>query len=124
MPLILVIEDSPRVRKLIRDILEAGGHTVLESEDGLKGVQSATTEAVDCILLDLILPDIDGLKILKIFRQQGMQAPVIVVTTHVRETIRKHCLELGAVAFLSKASIRGELLQTVTKVLGPEKKSS
>ncbi|HAM51542.1 MAG TPA: response regulator [Nitrospiraceae bacterium] len=123
MPLILLIEDSSRVRKLMREILEAEDHAVIEAEDGLTGLQLATTEAVDCIVLDLILPAIDGLKILKILQQQGTGIPVIVVTTHVRETLRKHCLALGSAAFIDKSSIRGELLQTVKNVLGSRKKS-
>ena len=124
MPLVLIIDDSPHVRKLIRDILEAEDYTVLEAEDGLKGMQLVTTQAVDCILLDLILPDIDGLKILKTFHHQGNKIPVIIVTTHIRETIQKHCLALGAAAFISKTSIRRELLQTVTRVLGLGKNAS
>lgn len=117
MARILIIEDSSYVRRLIREILEADSHTMLEAEDGLKGLKSAAAEAPECILLDLIMPGIDGLKILKILRQQGSKIPVIVITAHVRETIRKQCLALGAAAFIGKPPVEAELRDAVKKVL-------
>jgi CheY-like chemotaxis protein len=117
MSRILIIEDSSQVRRLTREVLEADGHTILEAEDGLKGLKSVAAEAPECILLDLIMPDIDGLKILKILRQQGSKIPVIVITAHVRETIRKQCLAFGAAAFIGKPPIEAELRNAVKKVL-------
>ena len=123
MARILVIEDSAQMRALIRNILEADGHSVLEAKEGLKGLQMAAAQPPGCILLDLILPDIDGLTVLRLLRQQGAQVPVIVLSAHTREVIREQCLDLGAAAFIGKPPIESELLHTVERVLGSGKKS-
>jgi len=124
MASILIIEDSAQMRAAIRDILEADGHSVLEAKEGLKGLQLAAAQPPGCILLDLILPDIDGLTVLRLLRQQESQIPVIVVSSHMREMIRTQCLSSGAAAFIGKPPIESELRHAVEKVLGPEQKPS
>ena len=124
MACILIIEDSTQMSAQIRDILEAEGHSILEAKEGLKGLQLAANRQPGCILLDLILPDIDGLTVLKLLRQQRPQIPVIVVSAHIREVIRTQCLSNGAAAFIAKPPIESELRHTVERVLGSGKKSS
>jgi len=124
MPLILVIEDSLYTRREIRDILEGQGYTIIEAEDGVKGIRLATTEAPDCILLDLIMPDIDGIEILKLLHEQRPQIPVIVVSAHGQEAVRTQCLELGASACINKPPSADELRYTVQKVLVSRRKPS
>jgi CheY-like chemotaxis protein len=124
MARILIIEDSAQMCTLIREILEADGHSILEAKEGLKGLQLAVSEQVECILLDLILPDVDGLTVLRLLCQQGSEIPVIVVSAHVREVIRTQCLSLGAAAFIGKPPIESELRHTVARVLDSGKESS
>jgi CheY-like chemotaxis protein len=124
MARILIIEDSAQMRALIRDILEADGHSVLEAKEGLKGLQMAATQPPACILLDLILPDMDGLTVLRLLGQQGSQIPVIVISAHSRDVIRAQCLSNGAAAFIGKPPIESELRHTVATVLGSGNKSS
>jgi CheY-like chemotaxis protein len=118
MARILIIEDSAQMRALIRDILEADGHSILEAKEGLKGLQMAAAQPPACILLDLILPDIDGLTVLRLLRQQGSEIPVIVISSHMREVIRAQCLGHGAAAFIAKPPLESELQHTVERVLG------
>ena len=122
MSSILVIEDSFHTRRSIRKILEREGYTVSEAEDGLKGLQLATTETPDCILLDLVIPDLDGLKILEGLRELKSGIPVIVITAHIQKAIRQRCLDLGAAAFINKPPNEDELTYAVRKVLGVNKK--
>ena len=124
MPLILVIEDSLYMRREIRDILEGEGYTIAEAENGLKGIQLATTGAPDCILLDLIMPGIDGIKILTLLQEQRPQIPVIVVSAHGQEAVHTQCLELGASACINKPPSADELRYTVQKVLVSHRKPS
>lgn len=117
MPSILVIEDSVHIRRLIREILEADGYTIVEAENGLQAVQMAVTEMPDCIILDLIMPDISGLKILKDLHEGGSKIPVIIVTAHLQDSVRQNCLELGASAFINKPFSKDELRHEVNKIL-------
>lgn len=124
MPLILVIEDSLHTRREIRDILEPEGYTIAEAENGVKGIQLATREAPDCILLDLIMPDIDGIKILRLLNEKRPHIPVIVVSAHSQEAVRSQCLELGASACINKPPSAEELRYAVRKVLVSYRKPS
>lgn len=119
---VLVIDDSLNTRRLIRDILERDGYTIWEAENGLAGLHMATTKTPDCILLDLIMPDIDGLRILRALHEQRSEIPVIVLTAHMQDAVRGQCLELGAAAFIPKPPNADELRHTVKKVLGPNEK--
>ena len=124
MPLILVIEDSLHTRREIRDILEPEGYTIAEAENGVKGIQLATREAPDCILLDLIMPDIDGIKILRLLNEKRPHIPVIVVSAHSQEAVRTQCLELGASACINKPPSAEGLRYAVRKVLVSHRKPS
>ncbi len=116
MKSVLVIEDSVHIRQLIREILEADGYRVIEAENGTEGVRMATTEAPDCIILDLIMPDMDGIKILT-ESLKGSKIPVVVVTAHIRNTVSEQCLEAGASAVVNKPFTKDELRFAVKEVL-------
>jgi CheY-like chemotaxis protein len=118
MARILVIEDSLHIRKLVRDILGIDGHTIIEAEDGSQGLQLAAAESPDCILLDLIMPGISGLNVLKDLHEGGSKIPVIIVTAHLQDSVHNQCLALGAAAFINKPFLKDELRHTVKKVLG------
>ncbi|OEU67750.1 MAG: hypothetical protein BA863_12825 [Desulfovibrio sp. S3730MH75] len=124
MALILVVDDSSTMRKAITKVLKEGGHNTLEGADGRKGLEIAAIHAPDCILLDLIMPEVDGLGVLKTLREQGSKIPVIVLTADIQEIVRKECLELGATAFINKPMIGPELLKTIRKVLGLKEETS
>lgn len=117
MALILIIDDSSYMRGKIRDILLREGHEVREAPDGIKGLQMATSTTPDCILLDIIMPGMDGLKILKTLREQGMKIPLIIVTADIQESTRKQCFELGATAVINKPPRTDDLLATVSSAL-------
>lgn len=123
MACILVIEDSLHIRKLVRDILVTNGYMIIEAEDGLQGLQLATAESPDCILLDLIMPGISGLDVLKELHEVSSKIPVIIVTSHLQDSVHKQCLDFGAAAFINKPFSKNELLNSVKKVLGSKEKS-
>ena len=117
MATILIIEDSSYMRRLIRKILDADHYEIIEADNGLKGLQMAAQKTPDCILLDLVMPEVDGLKILRLFQEQKKGIPVIVVTADIQETVRQQCLDLGAIAFINKPPRERELRETIRKVL-------
>ena len=81
-----VIAQIQDVHKIITDknILKEDDYEILEADNGLKGLQMATTKSPDCILLDLIMPEIDGVKIIKSLSEQDLQIPIIVITAEGR----------------------------------------
>lgn len=79
---ILVVEDEEPLQLVLRDILNVGGYDVLEAKNGLEGLETALREHPDLILLDILMPKMDGLEMLKKLRQDewGKKAAVIVLT--------------------------------------------
>ncbi|HWR59059.1 MAG TPA: response regulator [Thermodesulfovibrionales bacterium] len=121
MARILIIDDSSYMRRMIRSILKADGYEIFEAEDGLKGLQMSRTVAPDCILMDLIMPGVDGLKILNVLHEERSNIPVIVLTADIQESVRSQCLELGAVAFINKPPRDNVLLGALKQVFGSRK---
>lgn len=123
MSSILVIEDSSHIRTLVRDILQREGYTTVEAENGSQALQMVSTDLFDCIILDLIMPDVSGLKILKYLKEVGSDIPVIIVTAHLQKKVREHCLQLGAAAFINKPFSRDELRHEVNRLVGLRRKT-
>ena len=117
MARILIIDDSSYMRSKIREALKYVKCTFLEADNGLKGLQMIREKSPDCVILDLIMPDLDGLKILKTLYDEHSKMPVIVVTADIQEIVRKECLELGARAFVNKPLDEEELSLIVKDIL-------
>jgi len=124
MALILTIDDSMYMRKKMISILKEDGHEILEAEDGVIGLQMADSHKPDCILLDLIMPEMDGLKVLKSLHESGSKVPVIVITADIQESMQKKCMELGAYAFINKPPKKDELRNAVNNILSLIEKPS
>lgn len=118
MASILIIDDSSFMRGKLRAILKKENHTIEEADDGVKGLQLATIKGFDLILLDIIMPGIDGLKILGALRRHASAPPVIVITADIQESVHQQCMELGAAEVLYKLPKEQELLGAVARVLG------
>lgn len=121
MASILIIDDSSFMRGKLRAILKKENHIIEEADDGVKGLQLASTKDFDLILLDIIMPGIDGLKILGALRGRMSVPPVIVITADIQESVHQQCIELGAAEVLYKLPKEQELLSAVARVLGRTK---
>lgn len=119
MPRILVIDDSAVQRILTRSALEGASHQVLIAEDGKVGLEVVHRErdALDCILLDWLMPVISGVDVLRILQTEGNTIPVIVVTGEDNDDIRAECSQLGATAVVEKPRDIQDLLVTLDSVL-------
>lgn len=115
MPSILIIDDSAYTRNKIREVLKSERYDILEASDGTKGLEMVYSHTPDCIILDLIMPEIDGIKILKVLHDKGSKIPVIVVTADIQDSVRKQCLAFGAAAFINKPPREDELRGAVKK---------
>jgi DNA-binding response OmpR family regulator len=114
---ILVVEDDPAIRRGLVDALSFAGFAVLEAGDGTEGLALAREANVDLLVLDLVLPGVDGLSVLREIRAVWSPLPVIVLTARGAERDRVEGLRLGADDYVVKPFSIKELLARVEAVL-------
>ncbi len=113
---ILIIDDEPKIIEICQDYLHAAGFEVLRAVDGVQGLAAARHEHPDLVVLDLMLPGMDGLDVCRELRREG-DIPIIMLTARVEETDRLIGLELGADDYLTKPFSPRELVARVRTVL-------
>lgn len=106
---VLVVDDEPQIRRFLRPALEHSNYQVLEAETGEAALREASTRAPELVLLDLGLPDMDGLEVLRRLREWST-APVIVLSARGDESAKVRALDLGADDYLTKPFGVEELL--------------
>lgn len=111
-PLVLIVDDELAMRRLVQTTLGAGNYRVTEAEDGNSGLIHAATDRPDIILLDLNLPDLHGLEVLKRLREWFKRSIVILSVVNDEETIVK-ALDIGADDYLTKPFGAKELLARI-----------
>src|SRR5258708_35004078 len=99
---ILLIEDEPGLVLTLTDRLSKEGFAVESARDGETGLQMATTEAFDLVVLDIMLPRKNGFDVCRDLRQQGTQTPVIMLTARGQVVAKVVGLKLGAADYLTK----------------------
>jgi len=117
---ILIIEDDKFLRELITQKLIKEGYDIIEAVDGEKGIKSVKKEKPDLILLDLILPGIDGFEVLAKIKENPVlsQIPVIILSNLGQKDDIERGLKIGAVDYLIKAHFTpGEIIEKVKVVL-------
>jgi DNA-binding response OmpR family regulator len=117
MSRILIIEDEAPMRMALKDILEAEGHRALTATDGAAGLQSALDEKPDLILLDVMMPRLDGFALCAELRRLERHVPVLMLTAKGRVEDRVHGLDTGADDYLVKPFSTEELLARVRALL-------
>lgn len=113
---VLVVDDEPMVREVVAAYLTRDGFSVTEAADGRSALEHVETQPTDLIVLDVMLPETDGLSVLAAVREQG-DTPVILLTARGEETDRVLGLELGADDYLVKPFSPRELAARVRTVL-------
>jgi DNA-binding response OmpR family regulator len=116
---ILLIEDEPDQVTMLKIRLEANGFKVISATDGGIGIKKAYAEKPDIILLDLLLPNIDGFHVCKCLKEDNKTSaiPIIIVTGSDMKNIERVCEECGADDFLRKPYESRELVKKATKLL-------
>ena len=112
MPLLLIVEDDAQMRKFLRASLASHGYRLVEAVNGVEGLNQAASYNPDLILLDLGLPDIDGLEVTKKLREWA-SAPIIVISARGQEDDKINALDSGADDYLTKPFGTGELLARI-----------
>lgn len=114
---ILVVEDDAAIRRGVVDALTAAGYDVLAASDGAAGLEQALRPGIDLVLLDLLLPKMEGLQVLGAVRAERPSMPIIILTARGSEEDRVKGLKLGADDYVVKPFSARELLARVEAVL-------
>ncbi len=120
MARILIVDDSPSQLMGIRRIVEKLGHEALTAEDGAAGVDAARRELPDLILMDVVMPNLNGFQATRsITREPATRhIPVVLVTTKDQDTDRVWGMRQGAKAYLTKPFSESELAETIASMIG------
>jgi DNA-binding response OmpR family regulator len=118
---ILVVEDEESIADLIRLYLERDGFRVVWRSDGRSGLAAVASERPRLVVLDLMLPGMDGFEVTRALRDKGGRVPVIVVTAREEEADRVLGLELGADDYVTKPFSPRELVARVKAVRSPSR---
>jgi two-component system alkaline phosphatase synthesis response regulator PhoP len=114
---VLIVEDDPSIALGLRINLEAEGYRVLAADDGEKGLLAARAENPELIILDVMLPGLNGFEVLRTLRQEGHAMPIIVLSARTGEMDKVTGLELGAEDYVAKPFSLAELLARVRAAL-------
>jgi two-component system KDP operon response regulator KdpE len=115
-PTVLVVDDEPRILRFVRAELESAGFRVLTAANGFAALDVANIEAPDLVVLDVIMPGLDGFEVLKRLRSQS-SIPVILLTARGSDADKVRGLDLGADDYLTKPFSPDELSARVRAVL-------
>ncbi|MEW6714058.1 MAG: response regulator [Nitrospirota bacterium] len=114
--LILLIEDEPQMRRFLRITLQSHGYRLIEAPTGQEGLMHAATRNPDVVLIDLGLPDMDGIEVTKQLREWS-EIPIIVISAREQEEDKIKALDAGADDYLTKPFGAGELLARIRVAL-------
>ena len=119
MPQVLVVDDSPRTRTVLGMALRDAGYDVREAEDGVQAIVELVQDAPDCMVLDLAMPRIGGLDVLRAMHDEGLapETSVLVYSAEDGAAHERRALDLGATEFLVKPIDPFSLVGTVGDVL-------
>ena len=115
-PLILVVDDEIQIRRLLRITLEGAGYRVIEAENGKMGVTQAATGSPDLVVLDMKMPDLTGIEVVKRIREWS-SVPVLILSVQGAEADKIAALDAGADDYLTKPFGSGELLARLRVLL-------
>jgi CheY-like chemotaxis protein len=127
MPRILVIDDDDQVRQLIRRFLERAGFEVDDAGDPVVGLQMARTEPPDVLITDILMPEKDGLEIIRELHQEIPEVEILAISGGAQsgpETYLPPARALGAVRTLAKPFTQEQLLEAVAGLLNEPDRSS
>jgi two-component system, OmpR family, KDP operon response regulator KdpE len=114
---VLVVDDEPPIRRLLRTSLSANGFHVLEAANGRDGLAAIEAQKPEIIVLDLGLPDIDGLDIIRTLRAGGNRTPIVVLSSRGEERIKVEALDAGADDYVTKPFGIAELIARIRAAL-------
>ena len=116
---ILVVDDEAPIRELLSDILVQRGYRILVAQDGVEAISTAQREQPALVILDFLMPGMDGVDVCRILKQgpTTSQVKVIMLSVKIDWTTRERALAVGADGYLSKPFSNADLLEMIEGVL-------
>jgi two-component system cell cycle response regulator DivK len=116
---ILIVEDEPKNLKLVRDLLQVSGYKTIEATDGKQGIELAKTRKPDLILMDIMMPKMDGLEAARILKADATtrNIPIVALTSYVMKGDKERILQAGCDGYIAKPIDIQELLEKVSEYL-------
>ena len=114
---VLVVDDSGLARRVIRKMLEELGHEVEDVSDGTQALERYVLNHHDAVVLDLLMPGMYGMEVLRKLKELKPELPVIVASADIQRTTREQVQEAGAVAMVNKPVTREQLAEVLAVVL-------
>ncbi|NOZ77610.1 MAG: response regulator [Acidobacteria bacterium] len=120
MKRVFVVDDEPDVVELIETVLELEGYGVESETNGRQALARILKDPPDLVILDLMMPDLDGMELLKLLRAQpqGADVPVVIVSARTGQLDQMGSLQLGANAYICKPFSNRELVAQVEQLIG------
>ena len=120
MARVMVVDDSPTDKAFIKQMLERAGYEVIEAASGQDAVELAKTHRPDCVVMDVVMPGMNGFQATRTLSKDPVTAtiPVLVVSSKNQETDRLWALRQGAKEYITKPVKEGDLIGKIKAVLG------
>lgn len=118
-PIIAVVDDDERMRQSIGGLLESAGHAVATFPSAEAFIQAGIAAAANCVVLDVHMPGMDGFQLQQLLRTDLPHLPIIFVTAHSSEGMRRRALSQGAAHFFGKPFDPSELVQAIDNYVNP-----
>jgi CheY-like chemotaxis protein len=117
MTLVLIIDDAAFSRRMIRKFLQVDGYEIIEATNGREGLKLVHERQPNCVLTDLLMPDMNGFEFLQALQDQELKIPTIIISADIQEEARNQSYSLGAINFINKPPKENELRKAVQQVL-------
>ena len=120
METILIVDDEIQLLTMVQMRLEANGYEVISANDGLKGLEAAKTGSPDLILMDIVMPGIDGIEVSRILKntENTKHIPIVVITASSSKPMEDECLKLGCSDVIHKPYDSAALLKLIKDLIG------
>jgi two-component system chemotaxis response regulator CheY len=117
MATVMVVDDSEFMRRVLRNILEGGGHRVVEARNADEALRMFQNESVDIVTMDIVMPETDGIEAVKRLKEADEDIRIIMISALGHQKTVMRALEAGAMDFIMKPFTADDVLESVNAVL-------
>lgn len=118
MAKVLIIDDSRFARLRLSTPIKEAGFDVFEAANGIEGLELTRRHRPDCIICDLLMPEMDGYGFLEHIKEEGLSTPVLILTSDIQEKTRNKIMDLGAKDLITKPPKYDEVIETLRSLTG------
>ncbi len=114
---ILIVEDDAQNMNMLNKMISSLQHNPILAENGLSALSQLEKQPVDLVLLDILMPEMEGTELLELLRETNMDVNVIVISANIQDTVRDRCMNLGVSEFFGKPPDKEKLKMAIEDIL-------